>query len=485
MAMTEEAPARGAGRVAAALRSGPLSVPGFRLLTFGQFASTIGDYCYAVALPWLVLSGGGSAASLGIVLACYGIPRAVLTVPGGSLVDRVGPRVVMLGADTVRCAATSTLAVLAASQASSLTVLCPVAAVFGACSGVFSPAALAIMPSLVDSKHLTSANAVYTSAVQIGSLLGPVLGGILVAAVGPATGFAVDAGSFLASAATLALIGRTAAGAASTVAAEAEREPGAVLDAGVVGRAGPAGLAEAELAVLPGSSDGPAEAELAGLPRLPDGRAQGAAAGSAAPAPASVRVLLRHAPMFQVLLLLALTANFALTGTTEVALPSLAHARFGADGFGAILACLAAATLAGAIVVTRLAGRFRPIPLIAGSCLVAAAAVAAVPFLGGLPGAAACMAVCGLALGFDNVLSVTVIQRWAPPALLGRVVGLVILAGAGSFPLSAFVAGLLTRHLGPAPVFPIAGALFALSMLYGLSRREFRDFGAEPEPADG
>jgi len=36
MAMTEEAPARGAGRVAAALRSGPLSVPGFRLLTFGQ-----------------------------------------------------------------------------------------------------------------------------------------------------------------------------------------------------------------------------------------------------------------------------------------------------------------------------------------------------------------------------------------------------------------------------------------------------------------
>lgn len=85
-----QTPASRTARLAGAWRSGPLSVPGFRLLTFGQFASTIGDYCYAVALPWLVLSGGGSAASLGIVLACYGIPRALLTVPGGALTDRFG-----------------------------------------------------------------------------------------------------------------------------------------------------------------------------------------------------------------------------------------------------------------------------------------------------------------------------------------------------------------------------------------------------------
>src|SRR6185312_3324599 len=98
MTVTEETPVRGPGRLAAAWRSGPLSVPGFRLLTFGQFASTIGDYCYAVALPWLVLSGGGSAASLGIVLACYGVPRALLTVPGGALTDRFSPRLAMLSA---------------------------------------------------------------------------------------------------------------------------------------------------------------------------------------------------------------------------------------------------------------------------------------------------------------------------------------------------------------------------------------------------
>ena len=45
-------------------RSGPLAVRSLRLLLAGQFASTIGDYCYAIALPWLVLSGHGSAALL-------------------------------------------------------------------------------------------------------------------------------------------------------------------------------------------------------------------------------------------------------------------------------------------------------------------------------------------------------------------------------------------------------------------------------------
>jgi hypothetical protein len=57
------------GRVAAAWRSGPLAVRSFRWLAGGQFTSTIGDYCYAVALPWLVLSAHGGTILLGTVLA--------------------------------------------------------------------------------------------------------------------------------------------------------------------------------------------------------------------------------------------------------------------------------------------------------------------------------------------------------------------------------------------------------------------------------
>lgn len=208
MTITSETPAAASrrSRLAAAWRSGPLGLPGFRLLATGQFTSTIGDYCYAVALPWLVLAGHGSAASLGIVLACYGIPRAVLTVPAGGLADRLGARPVMLAADLARCTLTGVLALLAADHVSSLAALAPVAALLGAFSALFQPASMAMMPSLVDSDRLSAANAVYTGFVQAGSLLGPVLGGILVAVAGPATAFAADAGSYAVSAVSLALI---------------------------------------------------------------------------------------------------------------------------------------------------------------------------------------------------------------------------------------------------------------------------------------
>src|SRR5580693_10384968 len=90
-------------RMSAAWQSGPLAVRSFRLLAGGQLASTIGDYCYAVALPWLVLSSHGGVILLGTVLACYGVTRTVLIPLGGVLADKVGPRTVMLLADAVRC----------------------------------------------------------------------------------------------------------------------------------------------------------------------------------------------------------------------------------------------------------------------------------------------------------------------------------------------------------------------------------------------
>jgi MFS family permease len=113
-------------------------------------------------------------------------------------------------------------------------------------------------------------------------------------------------------------------------------------------------------------------------------------------------------------------ANLAITGTTEVALPALAHARFGAVGYGAVLACFAVTSIAGALLVARVGDRYRPALLIAGPFLAAAAGIAAAPFLGGLPGVAAGMAVFGLAIGVDQVVSVTLIQRCLRRLDLGR-----------------------------------------------------------------
>src|SRR6266702_3148838 len=191
-------------RLRTAVAGGPLGNRSFRLLGAGQLASTIGDLCYAVALPWLILSSHGGPVLLGAVLACYGVPRTVLIPVGGILADRLGPRLVMLIADAARCVLVAALAVLAARHTASLAVLGPLAALIGAGEGLFLPASFTIIPSIVIPEQLQAANAISTALNQVGSLLGPVLGGLLVATAGSAPAFAVDAASFAISALTRA-----------------------------------------------------------------------------------------------------------------------------------------------------------------------------------------------------------------------------------------------------------------------------------------
>ena len=163
----------------------PLADRNFRLLTAGQATSTIGDFCYAVALPWFVLSSHGGTVLLGTVLACYGVPRTALIPLGGILADRIGPRRLMLGADVARCLLAVALTVLAARHLATLAWLAPVAALLGAGEGLFMPASFAIMPSLLPAESLQAGNAINSAAVQVGTVLGPALGGTLVATSGP------------------------------------------------------------------------------------------------------------------------------------------------------------------------------------------------------------------------------------------------------------------------------------------------------------
>ena len=402
------------------LRSGPLGVRSFRLLAGGQFTSTIGDYCYAVALPWLVLSNGGGAILLGTVLACYGVARMVLIPVGGVLADKVGPRTIMLAADAARCVLVAVMAVLATRHTASLAILGPVAACIGAGEGLFIPASYAIMPSLLDEKRLAAGNAISTAAVQTGSLLGPALGGALVAATHASTwAFVIDAVSFAVSALTLALIPRGAA-------------------AGTV-------------------------SDVAGSRADSDG-GQG------------VLALLKRSRVLQVLLVVVIAANLAGGGEGEVALPSLAHARFGAAGYGALLACFAAGAVIGTLAAARTGGLRRPAVFASIVFLISAVAIAFTPYLGEA-GAAVMLFVTGATNGLGNVTVLTAMQKWAPPALLGRVMSAIMLCAFGSFPLSVAVSGVLIRHIGPALFFPIAGSVVAVAILAGLTQPEFREFG--------
>jgi len=432
-------------RILAAWRSGPLAVRSFQLLAGGQFTSTIGDYCYAVALPWLILSNHGSAILLGTVLACYGVPRMVFIPVGGVLADKIGPRTVMLMADAARCVLVAALAVLAARHTVSLAALGPVAALIGAGEGLFLPASFALMPSLLSGGQLSAGNAISTAAVQAGSLLGPALGGALVAITRESTwAFAIDAASFAVSALTLALIpARPAAGSAAAAAGasgEAEAGPGA---------------------------DGP------GTPGGGGGKGDG------------VLALLRNSRALQVILIVVVAANLAGGGIDGVALPSLAHARFGAAGYGALLACFAAGSVLGTLAAARTGGLRRPAILASMVFLIDGAALALTPYLGGEAGAAAALFTAGAANGLGNVTFLTALQKWTPPAMLGRVMSAIFLCAFGSYPLSVAVSGVLVRHIGPSLFFPVAGSLVVVAILGGLTQREFRGFGAALRGRDG
>ncbi len=436
-----------------AWRTGPLAERGFRLLAAGQLTSTVGDYCYAVALPWLVLSAHGGAATLGAVLACYGVPRTVLIPAGGWLADRTGPRTLMLAADVMRCAVVAALTVLALRGLSSVAALGPPAALLGAGEGLFLPASFAIMPTLLPAAQLAAGNAVSTALVQLGSMAGPVLGGAVVAAAGSAPAFAVDAATFAVSALTLALI-------------RPRRHAGAALRADTTGSADAAGPAS--------PSDGGAAGAAAG---------QDAGADLASSPVPGVWTLLRRERILQVILVMAVMTNLAGAGTFAVALPALAHAAFGAGGYGALIACAGAGTIAGTVGAARGTRLRRPAITACGCLLGFAAATALVPFLGGLPGACAALAVVGATNGCCNIIMITMLQRWAPPRLLGRVMSLVVLAVMGTYPVSAAVTGALIRSTGPRPFFPIAGAAVAAAVVFALAQREVRDFSIRDRPS--
>jgi len=122
-------------------------------------------------------------------------------------------------------------------------------------------------------------------------------------------------------------------------------------------------------------------------------------------------------------------------------------------------------------------------PAVLGSLVFLGEALflAVVPYAGGLITIGAAMAAVGICNGFGNVVMITVFQRWAPPSLLGRLTGLLMLASFGVFPISVALGALVVHNYGPALFFPLAAAVLAAAILAGLSQRSWRDFGAAGE----
>lgn len=172
----------------------------FRLLFAGQALSVIGDRITAVVLPFAVLSIGGSTTDVGIVAAAGFLPFIVLGLVGGVIADRIERRRIMVISDVVRLVTQLTAGVLLVSGHAEVWHLAALTALFGAADSFFAPAMGGLMPQTIDQPHhLQPANALRSMALSTGSIIGPAIGGVLVALAGEGTALIVDAGTFLVS----------------------------------------------------------------------------------------------------------------------------------------------------------------------------------------------------------------------------------------------------------------------------------------------
>jgi predicted MFS family arabinose efflux permease len=181
----------------------------FNLLWAGQTVSVIGSGITELALPTLaVLQLHAGPLQVGLLAACQRFAFPLLSLPVGVLADRVSRRRLMLGADLGRCLLLGAIPVLSAFGALHLWQLYVLATLTGGLSVVFDLAYLAYMPSLVGRAHLADANARLEFSFSAANIGGPGIGGLMVQAVGAARTMALDAASYLVSAAMLLLIGR-------------------------------------------------------------------------------------------------------------------------------------------------------------------------------------------------------------------------------------------------------------------------------------
>jgi MFS family permease len=185
----------------------PLRLRDFRLLWTGMTVSLLGDGVFLVAIAWQVYLLSDAPTALAVVGLAMTVPHLLFLLLGGVVSDRIDRRRVMLAADVVRGLAIGAMGVLSVTGAVELWHLMVLSAFYGAGTAFFGPAFDAIVPDIVPPGLLGEANSldqfVRPAALR---LMGPAVGGALIAAVGVGWAFVLDGVSFAVSIVTLLLM---------------------------------------------------------------------------------------------------------------------------------------------------------------------------------------------------------------------------------------------------------------------------------------
>lgn len=418
-------------------------------LLVGEFISGIGDWLYIVAIFVVIYRETNDAAAVGLFGAVRLIPYIVLSVPAGLIADRFDRRLILLVSDLLRGSVMVILAVLVATNGPIL-VIVAFAMVAASGSTFFYPAMGAYLPSLAeDERQLGPANSAWASLANVSFIIGPAIGGILIAAGDVVFAFALNAVSFLVIAAILWTLPPSIPGGAKAAAATSGTADADAADAGTAASEQPEAPIEPE--AVPGG------ASLRRLPLRPIGGL------------ALIQVLVGFfdggiQAMTIILAVTVLNAGEEANGFLNAAI-----------GVGG----LAGALISGVLVLRRRLGG----PLIVGAAITAAGAAA----LGGIPILGVALLAIGLTATGSIILDVvltTVFQRLVPDELRGRAFGLLMTVNTVSAAIGALILPVLVISvgafitLGASGAAILVGSVVGLAMLGGAATREASPFEA-------
>ena len=172
----------------------------------GQTISNFGSSITQFALPLLVYQLTGSALDLGIAFAAGGLPYPLFGLAIGAWTDRVDRKRLMIGTDLARAVVVATVPAAAALGVLSVTWIYVVLFVSTTLSIAFDTAEFAVIPALVRQDDLVTANGRIQASFSAASIVGPLVAGALLAVIALPALIAVDAASFLVSAASVGII---------------------------------------------------------------------------------------------------------------------------------------------------------------------------------------------------------------------------------------------------------------------------------------
>ncbi|MAC79623.1 MAG: MFS transporter [Rhodobacteraceae bacterium] len=183
-----------------------LHVPGFRRYFIGSVISVPGNWMQMTAQAWLVLDMTGSPMALAWVTTLQFLPIMLFSLLGGAVADRFPRRKLLMGTQVIGAIQAATLAAIVAMGAVQMWHILALASILGCITAIDQPVRQAFVADLVPLSALPNGIALGAMSMNIGRVLGPALGGLVLAASGPPAAFALNAVTFLVFAAALTRI---------------------------------------------------------------------------------------------------------------------------------------------------------------------------------------------------------------------------------------------------------------------------------------